>query len=282
MNRKRTLLIGLLALGVAAVLTVITLRTVRNAIATGSRPMTKVVVAATDLNVGMKLEEKDVRTIDMLTSSLPQGAHSNPAEVLGRGVITPIQANELLLDSKLAAEKAGAGLSPMIPPKMRAVSVKVNEIISVAGFVVPGTRVDVLLTGYPGERRGPGDAITATVLENVQVLAAGQKLERDEQGKPQTVTAITLLVSPDDAERLVLASAEGKIQLALRHPFDVEMAKPAAVRSAALYGRAPAREPLTVATRGSARPKKASPPPATPPIYMVEVIKGDKRDLAKF
>ena len=160
---------------------------------------------------------------------------------------------------------------------MRAVSVRVNEVIGVAGFVVPGTRVDVLLTGNP---TGAAEQRTTTVLENVAVIATGQKLERNTAGDPQVTPVITLLVCPDDAQKLTLATTEGRSQLALRNPLDTKQQELESVNTGALYKGVSAPAPVT-----APRPKaikhitlQASPPSA----YPVEVIKGTKRDITKF
>src|SRR6266852_8389737 len=144
--------------------------------------------------------------------------------------------NEPVLEGKLAEKEAGAGLSSTIPEGMRGLSVAVNEVVGVAGFVIPGTNVDVLVTGRViGGARSGGDNITRTILENVRVLAAGQKIEQDREGKPQTVPVITLLVTPADAAKLAMASTEGKIQLALRNTIDSKMVNPPPVLQAALF-----------------------------------------------
>ena len=138
---------------------------------------------------------------------------------------------------------------------MRAVSVRVNEVIGVAGFVVPGTRVDVLLTGNP---TGATDQQTSTVLENVAVIATGQKLEKNTAGEPQLTPVITLLVSPDDAQKLTLATTQGKIQLSLRNPLDTKQQELASVNTGTLYRalvlhhrRPPRRGPNPLSTRWS-------------------------------
>ena len=134
-------------------------------------------------------------------------------------MIYPVIENEPILPNKLASKEAGAGLPPAIPPGLRAVSVRVNEVIGVAGYVLPGTRVDVVATVSPTDQNA--DMTSKVILTNVQVLAAGTKIERDtDKNKPMPVTVVTLLVNPDEAERLTLASSEGKIQLALRNPLD--------------------------------------------------------------
>ncbi len=176
-----------------------------------------VMVAADDIQVGARIEEHDVRIAKFPASGLPAGAYTKRSQVLGRGVIIPIAKGEFILPSKLAPENAGSGLPSLIPPGMRAVSVRVNEVVSVAGFVGPGTRVDILLTGTPN---GSSEPQTTTVLQNVAVIASGHTLERNASGDAQNTPVITLLTSPEDAERLTLASSEGKIQLSLRNPLD--------------------------------------------------------------
>ena len=133
----------------------------------------------------------------------------------------PVIENEPILPMKLASKEAGAGLPPVIPPGLRAVSVRVNEVIGVAGYVLPGTHVDVIATVNPSDKQS--DMTSKVILTDVQVLAAGTKLEQDGEGnKPMAVSVVTLLVNPDESERLTLASGEGKIQLALRNPLDKE------------------------------------------------------------
>jgi pilus assembly protein CpaB len=276
MNRNRLLLIGILALGVGALVSYMVYTTLRRTVATVKEANTQVVVAAIDLQLGSKLEDKDLSVIRLPGSDLPQGYYQNKADILGRGVVVPIAKGEFILPSKLAAENAGAGLPSLIPPGMRAVSVRVNEVVAVAGFVTPGTRVDVLLTG---NTPGVAEALTTTVLENVEVLAAGQKLQRSAQGEPQTVPVITLLVSPEDTQKLIMASNEGRIQLSLRNPLDTSEENLAVLRDSSLYRMGgPAVDPKP--TRSRVRRVAAAPKP--PSMYVVEMIKGDKRDEAKF
>jgi pilus assembly protein CpaB len=193
--------------------------------------------------------------------------------VIGHGVIEPISKGEFILPTRLAGENAGNSLPSLIPPGMRAVSVRVNEVVSVAGFVTPGTRVDVLLTGTPGT----GEQQTTTVLQNVAVLASGHTLERSASGDPQNTAVITLLVTPDDAERLTLASSEGHIQLALRNPLDTRQDELAAENSRGLYKGIPAPAPEHAAVVHHAPPpaKPAAPPQASNGVS-VEVYQGDK------
>jgi len=278
MNRNRLLIIGVLALALGTLVSYAVYTTLRRTVASVRESNTQVVVAATDLQVGTKLEDKDLREIKLPGSDLPPGFYQHKSDVLGRGIILPIAKGEYLLPNKLAAENAGAGLPSLIPPGMRAVSVRVNEVVSVAGFVVPGTRVDVLLTGNP---TGTQDPMTATVLENVEVLAAGQKLQRSPEGQPQMVPVITLLVSPDDAQKLTMASQNGRIQLTLRNPLDTTEENLAVLRDSSLYKNgAPVRDAQPPRIRSKRLIPAKIPPPTS--FYVVEIIKGDKRDSTKF
>jgi pilus assembly protein CpaB len=237
---------------------------------TVSIPTRPVVVAAGDLQIGASLDAHSVRVIDWPSNAVPKNAISDPAEVVGRGLIMPVLENEPILPTTLASKEAGAGLPPAIPPGLRALSVRVNEVIGVAGYVLPGTHVDVVATVNPGEKQG--DMTSKVILTNVLVLAAGTKMEQDANNKPMAVNVVTLLVNPDESERLTLAAGEGKIQLALRNPLDHDAPPTRGVRPAALLGTTP---PVRQAT--PPRAADAPPPPPVQPPAMVEIIRGDKR-----
>ena len=237
------------------------------------RDTAEVMVAANDLQVGAKVEERDIKVIKIPSDDLPFGAPRKKADVVGRGVIIPISKGDFILPNSLAGENAGAGLPALIPPGMRAVSVRVNEVVSVAGFVTPGTRVDVLLTGTPG---ASGEQQTTTVLQNVAVLASGNRLERTSTGEAQNTAVITLLVTPDDAQRLTLASSEGHIQLALRNPLDTKQDEVPVSMSHALYRGTAAPQPEHAPVR-RVRTAKVTPPPIGPAGVSVEVYQGDKK-----
>jgi pilus assembly protein CpaB len=234
----------------------------------------EVIVAADDLQVGARVEERDIKVIRIPTADLPPGAPRKRSDVIGHGVIVPISKGEFILPNRLAGENAGSGLPSLIPPGMRAVSVRVNEVVSVAGYVTPGTRVDVLLTGTPNG----GEQQTSTVLQNVAVLASGHTLERSASGDPQNTAVITLLVTPDDAQRLTLASSEGHIQLALRNPLDTKQDQVVASNSRELFkgGAAPAPEPAHAPVHRVAPPKPAPVAAAASNGVNVEVYQGDK------
>jgi pilus assembly protein CpaB len=274
MNRNRLLLIGFAALIAAGAISVLVYRVLNAAIASAHSPTNVAVVAAFDLPVGSVITDRDVK-VERYSGDIPEGAFREAKDVVGRGVITSVARNEILLPSKLAADKAGGGLPAMIPQGKRAVAVKVNEVIGVAGFALPGTRVDVVVTGNVQQNNNPGDVTATTVLQNVQVMAAGQKLQTNADGKPETVQVITLLVTPEEAQKLALASQEGRIQLTLRNPLDDESPDIHAVRNASIYGVA---APAAPRARGKAPVQVA----AQTPIYTVETIKGNKRDVTSF
>jgi len=277
MNRTRLLFIGFVALALGAFVAFVVYKNLQSRTGANNEPGVNVVLATTDVQVGGKLQDRDVRIARVPASVAPANAYHSASTIIGRGVILPIQKGEFILPSKLAAENAGSGLPALIPPGMRAVSVRVNEVVAVAGFVVPGTRVDVLLTGNP---TGANESQTTTVLENVAVIAAGQKLERNAAGEPQSTPVITLLVSPDDAQKLTLASSQGHIQLALRNPVDTKQVDLPATRGNVLYNRGMPVVPLPPKTTPI---KKVVQSPVTPPApYKVEVIRGNKTDETKF
>jgi pilus assembly protein CpaB len=274
MNRSRLLMIGLLALALGGFVSLLVYKNLQSR-NTGTVVGTDVIVAADDVQVGARIEDHDVRIAKFPAGDLPPGAYTKRSQVMGRGVVVPIYRGEFILPNRLAAENAGSGLPSLIPPGMRAVSVRVNEIVSVAGFVTPGTRVDVLLTGTPN---GGTEPQTATVLQNVAVIAAGSKLERSATGEPLTSAVITLLVSPDDAQRLTLASAQGHIQLSLRNPLDTRQDEVASSNEKGLYKGGFAPPTPTPVVHHAASAKKAPPTAApAPSVLSIEVYQGDKK-----
>jgi pilus assembly protein CpaB len=235
-----------------------------------------VAVANKSLPVGTLLTTSDVKLVAWPASSPVAGSFSTAEEIAARGLITPVAENEPITANKLAAKEAGGGLPPTITAGMRAISVKVNEVIGVAGFVVPGTRVDVVVT----LSRREGESLSRVVVSNVQVLTAGTKFDQEQakDGKPVPSTVVTLLVTPEDAERIALASAEGSIMLTLRNPLDTNPTETKGTRLASLMG-APDPPPVTKVVQGVKRvvPPPAPPPPPTPAVYAVETIRAAKR-----
>jgi pilus assembly protein CpaB len=276
MARMRVFVVLALALTAGSVLAFATYNFVQQAPAAGaSVPTSPVVVANYDLAIGAELGPEDLKVVQWPSDSLPAGVIGKPEDILGRGLVMPVIENEPILPMKLASKEAGAGLPPVIPPGLRAVSVRVNEVIGVAGYVLPGTHVDVVATVNPSDK--PSETTSKVILTDVQVLAAGTKLEQPgADGKPQPVSVVTLLVNPEESERLTLASGEGKIQLALRNPLDKEAPATRGVRAAALIGTpAPAPTARQTASRKPTATVAVAAPAAEPTT--VEVIRGDKR-----
>jgi pilus assembly protein CpaB len=229
-----------------------------------------IVVAAVPLKLGQPLTTSDLALLDWPEGKQPQGSFSRVEDCVGRAVIVPLVQGEIVLDQELAKREAGAGLSVAIPEGMRAVSVGVDNVVAVAGFVTPGTLVDVLVTGA-ATGGGAGGSITRTILEHVRVLAVGQELQT-ENGKPVTNPVVTLLVSPEDGLKLTLVSSEGRIHLALRNPVDLADANPPPVYGSTIFlGRAPM----------AAGPRAVVAKPAPVP-YTVQVIRGDKVETQTF
>jgi pilus assembly protein CpaB len=273
MNRTRLLMIGALALALGFFASVTVYKKLQIGSGGSSEPMFDVIVAATDLQVGTKIDEHDIKIVKVPQSALPDGTPRRRSDVIGHGVIIPMTKGEFILSTKLAGDNAGAGLPSLITNGMRAISVRVNEVVSVAGFVTPGTRVDVLLTGTA---TGSSEPETTTVLQNVLVLASGHTLERTSTGEAQNTAVITLLVTPEDAEKLALASSEGHIQLALRNPLDTRDAEVAAAWARSLYrGGLPAPPAPVVHAPVHHVIEKAPLPPASTGVS-VQVYEGDK------
>lgn len=276
MNRTRLLMIGVLALAAGLLVALYVYKNLQPRTGVPA-DMAQVMVAAADLQVGARIEEHDIKVIQIPSGDMPVGAPRKRAEVIGRGVIIPMRKGDFILPDKLAGENAGAGLPALIPPGMRAVSVRVNEVISVAGFVTPGTRVDVLLTGSPNG----GEQQTTTVLQNVAVLASGRTLERTSTGEAQNTAVITLLVTPDDAQRLALASKQGTIQLSLRNPLDTKQDEvPPALSKGLFHGLTVAPVVRPAVHRIESTPK--APTPVAAPGMSIEVYQGDKKQDYKF
>lgn len=266
-------------------------------LASGSRrqaPEKTLVVAAQPLSPGEAIAADAVKTVRVPVTVFPRGGYSRPEDVVGRPVISSIGPDEPIVDSHLAARGSGFGVAPMIPTGMRAVSVKVNDAADVAGFVLPGMRVDVLVTGKPP---GASDTYTATVLQNVTVLSAGQTVQTDGKSQSMSVPVVTLLVDPVQAESLTLAANEGHIQLVLRNSGDQKVEATASREGRDLYGRtAPIQEelaprPATPALRTAAPASRPALPPApqpapaaasVPAVDTIVLIRGNQKTVETF
>ncbi len=235
--------------------------------------MAQVVVAATRVPLGDRLSASQLREVPWPAGQQPAGSFFHISDCVDRVVIGSVLEGEPILEGKLAPKESGAGLAAAIPEGMRAISVHVDDVMAVAGFVGPGSLVDVLATGTAMT----GEIITKTILQGIRVLAVGQKVDQDREGKPQSYTVATLLVTPDDAAKLSMASTEGKIHLALRNSIDLKQTTTSPVsRSSLFLGAAPpaATSPKPRTVRPAA-PKKAE-------VYLIEVIRGDKRENQSF
>jgi len=276
MNTNR-LLIGLvIAIVVAFLLSSFVYKQFQKASTVKPAETQPLVVASVPLPLGTRLDSTNLKIIQWPANQSVAGMFTRVEDCSNRAIITPLAANEPVLEGKLAPKESGAGLSATIPEGMRALSVAVNEVVGVAGFVIPGTMVDVLVTGR-AVGSGAGGDITRTILENVRVLAAGQKVEQDREGKQQTVAVITLLLTPEDASKLTMATSDGKIQLALRNTIDSKKTNPPAIVQAALFSPQGA---VAAPERPKASGRKAAPAP--PPPYVIEVITGNKRENKSF
>jgi len=275
MNRRnRTLAVLLIALAVAAAATYAVFVAVsRIPVRQVEVASTFVAVATENLANGTRLTKDHIKLVGWPSKAPVKGSFSSVEDVIGRGLIQPVSANEPLTETKLAPIEAGAGLPPSIPPGMRALSVRVNDVIGVAGFTVPGTRVDLLATLKDGD-----NTMTRSVVSNIQVLTAGTMIDQEKAKDGQAIrsSVVTLLVTPEDAERITLAQNTGSIMLVLRNPLDVLPTETDGARMRSLMG-SPAPPPVVKTVGGQRRVVKPPVVPAVDPIYRVETIRAAKR-----
>jgi pilus assembly protein CpaB len=279
MNRSlRTFVVVAIAVGLAGAATYLVYRTIQ------SRPAVQVevastyqVVAAHPLPLGARLTAADVKLVPWPKANLVPGGFTTIEEVVDRGIIAPVGENVPLTSNNVASKEAGAGLAPTIPPGMRAIAVKVNEVVGVAGFVLPGTRVDVMAITSQNTQR-----MARVVVSNVQVLTAGTSYDQEmaKEGKAVPSSVVTLVVSPADAELIGLAGTEGQIMLTLRNPLDTAVTPSVGTAASSLAGaQSPAPKPVSQApaVRRSApavaAPAAPPPPPAPAPPKPVVVIR---------
>jgi pilus assembly protein CpaB len=231
------------------------------------------VVATQDMPTGTLITKDYVKLVPWPASSPMPGGFASVDKVVNRGLISSVVANEPITESKLAPLEAGAGLPPTITEGMRALSVRVNDVIGVAGFVVPGTHVDVLVT----MKRG-GENMTRAVVNDLTVLTAGTRLDQGKvrDGQPIPTSVVTLLVTPAEAEKITLAQTEGQIMLTLRNPLDRKPTETTGIRAAAVLGE-PAPAPVVKASEGRRYAVAPPPPPPAPKMYTVEAIRAAKR-----
>ena len=235
----------------------------------------KQLVAAHTLEVGALIHDTDLRWSNS-SGAAPSDVVNDLTQAVGRGVIAAIYEGEPIASGRLAPRGAGAGMAAMIPVGMRAVALKIDEVIGLAGFVVPGMHVDVIIAGRTSES-SQNNVLARTVLQNIQVLSAGQKIEKTAEGKPQDAQVVNLLVTPDQAEVLSLASNETKVQLVLRNPMDTREETTHGASMLALFGL---HETAVAQATPPERPRAirvAAAPKPPPPAATVEVFSGVKK-----
>jgi pilus assembly protein CpaB len=275
MNSKRIALAFVLAVAIAGVVSYAFYARIRSQRAEGGK-IIKVVAATKALSAGSPISADSVALIDWPANMPLTGGFSKPEEVIGRSVIYPIGEHQPILDYDVALAGSGIGLTVKIPEGMRAVSVRSNDVVGVAGFLYPGSHVDVLVT-YKVENSTAPLTQTQIILPNVEVLVAGQKIEPDPTGKPETVNVVTLLLKPEDGEKLVLASTQGAIQFVLRNGADQKSpdTKPVDMADLMTGVRKPVVAKKSV-VKGPTRVVKAA------VFHEVETISGGKKSVDKF
>jgi len=280
---KRVQIILFSAFVIAALCSYLVYRVVGNRLAASQSKTSRVVVAATDLKLGTVLKSSDLGTVEM-SGTLPKGAIVNLQDAVGRGVISDLYQGEPVLESRLAAPGAGGGLAATIHPGMRACAIKVDDVVGVAGFVTPGMHVDVLISGVPPGQQANADQgpKVKTLLQNLEVLSAGTDIGRDADGKAKPVQVVNLLVTPEQAEDLSLASSQTRIQLVLRNPLDTAISQPPGTAMATLFqgtdqkspAAPPKVRPVATVPKAPAEPKSR--------VFLVQVYNGSKRSDEKF
>lgn len=280
---KRLLTILLLAFVIAGACAFLVYRVVGNRLGAAHTATTHLVAAAGDIKIGTLLAATNLTTID-IDGAAPKGAILDPKNAIGRGVIEDIYQGEPILDSRLAPLGSGGGLAATIPNGMRVIAVKVDDVVGVAGFVTPGMHVDVLVSGTPPEannaptsREAQMGILVKTILQNIQVASAGVNIQKDAEGKAQQVQVVGLLVTPEQAETLSLATNGVKIQLVLRNPLDT---KTEDVPITAMGNIFADQNPVPVPAPHIARAVKKA--PAAPAPFSIEVINGSKHSQEKF
>jgi len=276
--RTRGLLLLLLAVASGLAATYLALRYLR----AQARPLLaaparagKAVVAARDMPVGTLLVEQDVKVIDWPGNALPVGLISEGPDAVGRGLLGPVFMNEPILETKLAPRGIGGGMPTLIEEGKRALTVRVNEVVGVAGFVRPRTRVDILLT--MSDDTPTNEPTTRLLMQNIMALASGQSYARAPSGEAITVPTVTLEVTPEQAETLVLAGGQGSLQMTLRHQLDTLQIETPGARKATLMR--PGRRP---ATGGGGGPRVAVAPTPAQETVTMEIFRGGQRTVQRF
>jgi pilus assembly protein CpaB len=274
-----------------------------------SRNMNEVVVAKVDIPLGTTIVAEQLTKVQLPPGAVPDGAFDQPDKLVNRVAVVNIAAREPVTDFKLAPEGSTGGLSAVIPEGYRAMTVKVDDVIGVAGFLRPGAMCDVLTVIEQAGDAGHRNPISKIVLQNVKVLASGQNIDKPkDQREAEQVKAVTLQVTPDQAEKLALASTEGKLRLVMRNSIDqgdeqtegvdrnrlltgehaAPAPEPGALKSEQPRPQVPAAPAPARRQRAQARPAEpsapaaAAPAPPPPPRPSVEMIQGVKKSTVEF
>jgi pilus assembly protein CpaB len=258
----------------------------------------RVAVAKVAIPLGTKIIPEQVTVVQFPSESTPDGAFDSVEKLAGRVAVINIAPREPITEARLAPEGTAGGLSAVIPEGYRAMTVKVDDVVGISGFVMPGTLVDVVVVIDPAEKAGMQDPISKIVLQNIKVLANGQNIDKpDNQREAHSVKAVTLLVTPEQAEKLALAACEGKLQLVMRNSIDQGDEQTTGVNKRGLLNgeRAmPAPEPGSLKSeqvkrnpKPAMRPVRTEPKPVTekspaPPRASVEMIEGAKKRNVDF
>jgi pilus assembly protein CpaB len=249
----------------------------------------KVALAAMDLELATTLQPEHVKMVDWPDSVVAPNAVRNSKDAVGRVLLGKVVAGQLLLEPMFAPRESGKGLAALIPPSMRAVAVRVDDVVGVAGFIHPEDRVDVIVTLRPSKPDN-AEPTAKVILQNVEVLTVGKEMETKDnvRNKPMPVTVATLLVTPEGSEKLALAASQGKLLLTLRSRSDDKLAEtPGAVPSVLLAGEGAKPPVIAEASSRRARPTPSAPPAVTPESkpadrQVVEILRGDRFEQRKF
>jgi len=264
-----------------------------------SKDMTRVAVAKVAIPLGTKIVPEQVMMVQFPRESMPDGTFENADKLAGRVAVVNIAAREPITDSRLAPEGTAGGLSAVIPEGYRAMTVKVDDVVGISGFIMPGTLVDVVVVITPEDASRGAGPISKIVLQNIKVLANGQNIDKPEnQRDVNSVKAVTLQVTPEQAEKLALASSEGRLQLVMRNSIDQGDEQTTGVNKQKLLGgehAAPAPDPGSLKSeqpkseiksrpvrRVAVEPEVKKPAAPAPPRASVEVIEGAKKRSVDF
>ena len=301
--RNKRLIIALLAAVAFGLVAAISVSQYLARVQTYTKNLNQVVIAKVEIPVGSRIIAEQLTVAQFPRNVTPEGAYTSMDKLLDRVAVVRIAAREPVTESRLAPVGAAGGLSSVIPEGFRAMTVKVDEVVGVSGFIMPGTLVDIVVVTQPPKASGQEEMVSKIVLQNIKVLASGQNIDKPKNDRDveRAVRAVTLQVTPEQAEKLALASSEGRLQLVMRNSVDQgDEVTPGANKSSLLSGEraTPVPEPglgnkdkkptPTVTHRPRPRPiasnaaKASTAAPPAPARPSVEVIEGSKKKNVDF